>query len=99
MENKNIKNYETVIIINGSYTEKEYQEALDKVKNYMKDLIEIKKVEEIGLRKLAYEIKKQKTGYYTVIEFKTVVENIKELERLYRIDDNILKFIVVRKDD
>lgn len=99
MENKNIKNYETVIIINGSYTEKEYQEALDKVKNYMKDLIEIKKVEEMGLRKLAYEIKKQKTGYYTIVEFKSVEENIKELERFYRINDDVLKFIVVRKED
>lgn len=97
MEDK--KSYETVIIIKGSYTEKEYQEALDKVKGYMKDLIKIEKVEEMGLRKLAYEVKRQNVGYYVVIEFKAVSENIRELERIYRINDDILKFIVVSKED
>lgn len=97
MEDK--KSYETVIIIKGSYIEKEYQEALDKVKGYMKDLIKIEKVEEMGLRKLAYEVKRQNVGYYVVIEFKAVSENIRELERIYRINDDILKFIVVSKED
>lgn len=99
MENRKIKDYEAVIIIKGNFTDEEYQEALKKVKNYMKDLIEIEKVEEIGLKRLAYEVKQNSKGYYLVIEFKAEVENVKELERLYRIDDNVLKFIIVRKDD
>lgn len=99
MENKQLKNYETVIIISGSYSQEEYKKALDKIKDYMKDLITIEEVEELGLKKLAYEVKKQKTGYYIIIDFKSVFENIKELERLYKIDDNVLKFIIVKKDD
>lgn len=99
MEDKELKNYETVIIISGSYSEEEYKKALDKIKNYMKNLLTIEKVEEIGLKRLAYEVKKQKTGYYTIIEFKAVDKNIKELERLYRMDDNVLKFIIVKKED
>lgn len=99
MNNKELKNYETIIIIKGSYTKEEYQEALDKVKDYIKDLIDIEKIEEVGLKKLAYEVKKEKTGYYVVIEFKAVLKNIAELKRLFRLDDNILKFIVVKKDD
>lgn len=95
--NKN--NYETIIILNGSYTQEKYQEALNRVKNYIKDLIEIEKIEEIGLKRLAYEVHKQNMGYYVIIEFKSKAENIRELERLYRIDDNVLKFIIVRKDD
>lgn len=99
MENKELKNYETVIIINGSYTEKEYQDALEKITNYIEDLAKIEKVEEIGLKRLAYEVSKQNTGYYIIVEFKAVEGNIKELERFYRIDDDVLKFIVVRKED
>lgn len=97
MENK--KNYEAVIILKGSLTGEEYQEALNKVKNYMKDLVGFEKIEEIGIKRLAYEVEKQNTGYYVVIEFRAETENIRELERLYRIDDNVLKFIIVRKDD
>lgn len=97
MENK--KNYEAVIILKGSLTGEEYQEALNKVKNYMKDLVGFEKIEEIGIKRLAYEVEKQNTGYYVVIEFRAETENNRELERLYRIDDNVLKFIIVRKDD
>lgn len=99
MENKKIKNYEAVIILKGTFTNEEYQEALVKVKKYMKDLIEIEKVEKIGLKRLAYEVKQNSQGYYVVIYFKSKVENIKELERFFRIDENVLKFIIVKKDD
>ncbi len=90
-----MKNYETVIILR----KENYKESLNKVKNYIESLIEIEKIEEIGLKKLAYEVKNQNTGYYVVIYFRSAIENVRELERLYRIDDNVLKFIIVRKDD
>lgn len=93
MENKN--SYETVIILR----KENYNESLNKVKNYIENLTKIEKIEEVGLKRLAYEVKNQKTGYYVVIYFKSTVENIRELEGLYRIDENVLKFIVVRKDD
>ena len=47
---------------------------------------------------LAYEVKKQNQGYYYVINFELKSEDIYELERIYRITDEILKFIVVRKE-
>ena len=97
MENKQINNYETVFILKGSFTKEEYQRALNKVKGYIKDLTEIEKIEEMGLKLLAYDISQQTTGYFVVIEFKSKVENIKELERLYRIDENVLKYIIIKK--
>ena len=59
----------------------------------------VKQVEELGIKKLAYEIKKQKEGIYVVIQFEANPELIKELERIYRITDEVMKFIVVRKDE
>ncbi len=53
----------------------------------------------MGLRKLAYEIGKNKEGYYVVFEFEAKPELIVELERNYRINDEIIKFIVVRKNE
>ncbi len=51
----------------------------------------------MGKRKLAYEIKKQQEGIYEVINFESKPEAIAELERIYRITDDIMKYIIVKK--
>ena len=52
----------------------------------------------MGKRKLAYEIKKCKEGTYVIFNFESKPEAIAELERVYRITDDIIKYIVVKKD-
>ena len=91
--------YETVMILDCNISEEDRKNAIEKIKNYIEKNGEIKKIEDMGKRKLAYEVKKNKEGYYYIIEFSTNPENIAELERIYRITDEILKFIVVRQDD
>ena len=97
MENKN--KYESVIIIRGTLTETDYKKVLDIIVEKIKNIVEIKKIEEIGKKRLAYEVNKEKDGYYIVFEFETKSEEIRELERLYRINDDILKFITVKLED
>lgn len=91
--------YETVMILNSTISKESRNNAIEKIKNYIQENGEIEKTEDIGKRKLAYEIKRNKEGYYYIIEFMAEPESIVELERIYRITDEILKFIVVRKDD
>ena len=91
--------YETVMILDCTISEEDRNNAIEKVKNYIQENGEIEKNEDIGKRKLAYEIKRNKEGYYYIIEFMAEPESIVELERICRITDEILKFIVVRKDD
>lgn len=88
--------YENVIVLNGEFTEKQYKTALEKIKEHIKPL-EIKKLDEKGKRKLAYSIDKNHMGYFVVIELKATEQEIWELERFYRINDDILKFMLVRK--
>ena len=92
--------YESVIIINPSLDEQGIKDVITK----FKDLInnnngKVENVDEMGKRKLAYEIKKQSEGYYVVYTFEANPEFIKELERIYRITDSIMKFITIRKED
>lgn len=92
--------YESVIIINPSLDEQGIKDVITK----FTDLInnnngKVENVDEIGKRKLAYEIKKQSEGYYVVYTFEANPEFIKELERIYRITDSIMKFITIRKED
>ena len=53
----------------------------------------------MGKKKLAYEVKKNKEGFYVLINFEAKPDSITELERNYRITDEVIKFIVVRKED
>ena len=47
---------------------------------------------------MLFEVKKHKEAFYYLVCFESMPENIAELERLYRITDEVLKFIVVRKE-
>lgn len=58
----------------------------------------IAKVDKWGKRHLAYEIKKQKDGYYFLIDFAGDGAVVAEIERNYKIDDRVLKFMTVKKE-
>lgn len=99
-EIRNMNKYESVIIINASKSEEEINKTVDKFKNIMEGFSDREiTIDNIGERKLAYEIQHNKTGYYTVFNFYAKPENIAELERNYRIDDNVMKFIVIRQEE
>ncbi len=92
--------YESIFIIASSVTEEDIKEFIEKIKNLITtNGGNVTNVEELGKKKLAYEIKKNKEGYYVLIEFDLNAEVIKELERVYRITDEIIKFLTIRKDD
>ena len=55
----------------------------------------VEKADELGKRKLAYEIDKNKEAYYVVFYFEANPSLIAELERNYRITDDIIKFMTI----
>lgn len=91
--------YETVFIINPSVEEAGVKELTQKFSDLINSDGKVESVEEMGKRKLAYEIKKNSEGIYVLINFEANPALIKELERVYRITDEVIKFIVVRKDE
>lgn len=60
---------------------------------------EIETCLDMGMRNLAYEIEKNKRGYYFVIYFKAQPSLIAELERNYRINEDVLRFIVIKYEN
>ena len=91
--------YESVIIINPSVDEEGIKAVIAKYTDIINNEGKVESVNEIGKKRLAYEIMKNKEGFYTVFNFEAKPELIAELERNYRIDDNIMKFITIRKED
>ena len=89
--------YESVIIINPNVEETALKELIERFQNLINTDGKVEKVNELGKKKLAYEVKKNKEGYYVVYDFEANPSLIAELERNYRITDQVIKFIVVKK--
>ncbi len=89
--------YESVIIINPNIDEVALKALEEKFTGLINENGKVEEVIDMGKRKLAYEIKKNKEAYYMQINFESKPEAITELERIYRITDEILKFITIKK--
>lgn len=61
--------------------------------------VNISNIEHHGIRKLAYEIKKYGEGYFITMDFKQKQETIPILEKIFRKNDNVLKFIIIKKQE
>ena len=59
----------------------------------------IVKTEVMGKRKLAYPIKKKTEGHYTLFEIEGSGQEIAELERRFRVNDTVIRFVTVRVDE
>ena len=91
--------YESVIIIKPSLEEEAIKTLIQKFTDLINKNGKVEKVQELGKKKLAYEIKKNKEAYYIVFNFEADPSSIAELERIYRITDEIIKFIVVKEEE
>ena len=91
--------YESVIIINPSLEQEATKALIKKFEDLINNDGKVEKIDELGKRRLAYEINKSKEGYYVVYTLESKPEAIAELERNYRITDDVMKFIVVRLED
>ena len=89
--------YESVVIINPNVEETKLKELIERFQTLINTDGKVEKVTEIGKKKLAYEVNKNKEGYYVVYDFEANPSLIAELERNYRITDEVMKFIVVKK--
>ncbi|MCH5211892.1 MAG: 30S ribosomal protein S6 [Oscillospiraceae bacterium] len=91
--------YETIFIIDSTLEPDAIAAEKDKFVKIITDNAEIGEVEDWGKRRLAYPINFKSEGYYVLVNFVADTEFPKELDRRYRIDENILRTIIIRKDE
>lgn len=103
-EEKGNKNtYENMYILKGSLTEEQAKEEVENIKRYFRN-VEIYKKENgqngyLGLKKLAYTIRENEYGHYCLTHFRANGEDILEIERRLKANDNVIKFITIRTED
>jgi small subunit ribosomal protein S6 len=94
-----MRKYETIFILQPSLDEEAVKANIEKFKGVIENgggVIE--NVDFWGKRKLAYEIKKVNEGFYTMINFTADAELPKELDRIFRINDTVVRHIIINNE-
>ena len=89
--------YENIVILNPSLSEEETTSSINKIADLIKGSGgEVLKVDNWGKRKLAYEINKQKMGFYILFLFKSPSSVIRKIEEYFKVFDPVMKFMVIK---
>jgi small subunit ribosomal protein S6 len=94
---KVMNSYETLFVVDATLSEEDVKATVEKFTALIAENGTVESVDEWGKRKLAYLINDKSEGYYVLVNFKSEGEFPSELERLMKINENILRFIVIRK--
>lgn len=96
MANKN--KYEALFVINPDLDEENTKAVVEKFKNLIETSAELENIDEWGKRKLAYKIKDKTEGYYVLVNFSAESDFPRELERIFKITDEIIRYLIIKKD-
>jgi ribosomal protein S6 len=98
-EVKSVNAYECMFIVDAQVEDEQFDILVTKFENIVTEGNgEISKTDKLGRRRLAYEIKDRTEGNYVDLYFNATGEVVKELERVFKITDGILRYMIVRKD-
>ena len=93
-----MNSYETLYVIKPDLEDEARAALIQKFSAIITDNGgEVESVDEWGKRKLAYEINYIGEGYYVLVNFKSNAELPAELERNFRINDNVMRYMVIKK--
>ncbi|NLP36953.1 MAG: 30S ribosomal protein S6 [Firmicutes bacterium] len=93
--------YETMFILKPDLEEDAYTALVERFQGLIEaEGGEVTNVERMGRRKLAYEVKKKfREGYYVLINYKSEPHVTAELERNFKITDDVIRYLIVREEE
>lgn len=94
-----MRRYETIVIVDSDAPENDRTSLFDRIKEIIPQQEGVLLQEDLwGIKKLAYEIKKKPRGFYARYDYCGMGPVVDELERFFRIDDRVLKYLTVQLD-
>ncbi len=91
-----MRKYEVMYIIRTDVEQEVVDAAIEKFQNIINNGGEIIKHEVMGKRRLAYEIKKFRDGIYILVQFNATSSVVTELDRVMKISDEIIRYLIVQ---
>ncbi|HOJ79446.1 MAG TPA: 30S ribosomal protein S6 [Clostridiales bacterium] len=92
-----LNKYECIFIIDPDLDEENTKALVEKFKNLLETSAQLEGIDEWGKRKLAYEIADKTEGYYVLADFSANSDFPRELERILKITDGVLKYMIIKK--
>lgn len=94
------RSYELCIVVRTDSNEEVMHDAVNQVKDWIEteDMGTVTKIDRWGRKKLAYEIDRQREGYYVVMEAEMEPEQLPELEENLKLSSSYLRYLIVRPD-
>ena len=96
---KTTEKYELMYIINPNLSEEETAAVVEKFKALVEQNGTLEEMEEMGKRKLAYEINYISEGYYVLVKFTSGPDFPAKLDRVLGITDGILRSLITRRPE
>lgn len=94
-----MRKYETIFVLKPNLEEEKRNALIEKFTSIISNDGELVKVDEWGNRRLAYEIEKLREGYYVFVDYKANTTLPAELERNFKIADEVIRYITVNRDE
>jgi small subunit ribosomal protein S6 len=95
-----LRKYETVFILDPGSDDATRDKEIKKVEELIeKNKGKIIQTDRWGMRRLHYRIKKKNEGYYVLIQFEAPVALNRELDRYYKLNEDLLRYIIVQQKD
>ncbi|OUS76328.1 30S ribosomal protein S6 [Paenibacillus sp. MY03] len=91
-----MRKYEVMYIIRPDVEQENVQALVEKFNGIISNGGEVTKSEVIGKRRLAYEINKLRDGYFVLVHFNATTEVVNELDRIMKIQDEVIRSLIVR---
>ncbi|BAF70273.1 MULTISPECIES: 30S ribosomal protein S6 [unclassified Nitratiruptor] len=92
-----MRHYETLFVLKPTLTDEESKAKFEFIKEVIQNNGgEIVATEDLGVRKLAYPIQKFERGHYYIIYFTAPSHTVLELERIYRITEDVIRFLTIK---
>ena len=93
-----LNKYESMIIIVPTLTEDDSKQELEKINSFIKkNGGEVLNTDDLGKKRLAYKINDFNEGYYFVIYFNFDTNKVSKLERMYKLNENIIRYNIQTK--
>lgn len=91
------KVYESAVLINAALEDEQIQSIVSHIKEIILNSDgKIIDIEDWGRKRLAYIVKKSKIGYYVIFRFNALPDVNLKLERFYKLDENILRYLTIK---
>jgi len=94
-----MKKYEAVFVFAPDMEEESRNSVVERFKGIIEANGTIEKIDEWGMRKLAFEINDYKEGYYTLLNFESNSDVVNELNRIAKITESVIRHMIIREDE